>query len=343
MKKTTTFLLISILTLFCLGTSSTGVSLAYSGIPTFAIVSVVQDKSVTLQTYNFPSNDDFTVTMGAYGTNGIGGIVVTTINSGGRDSFSQTYSIPPTLAGSYRIAIRLQSAKSGYYAYNWFYNKPTTSTTTPSGYTGFPWFTISAVEKGKTVTIQAYNFPTNDSFKVTMGSYGTLGIGGYVVETTTTGSSGSFSKTYAIPSSLAGLGKISIRLQSPTSGYYAYNWFFNNSTSSTTITPTPSPTTSSYSGYPWIKITAVVKNNNVTIQAYNFPSNDTFKVYMGTFGTLGIGGIEVDTTSTGASGTFTKAYSIPASLSGSAKIAIRLQSHASGYYAYNWFFNNTTP
>jgi hypothetical protein len=37
-----------------------------------------------------------------------------------------TFEIPPALYGLSQIAIRLQSADSGYFAYNWFYN-----TTTP--------------------------------------------------------------------------------------------------------------------------------------------------------------------------------------------------------------------
>ncbi len=97
-------------------------------------------------------------------------------------------------------------------------------------YSGYPTFYISAVVKDDTVTIVGKNFPANDSFKVTMGAYGTLGIGGVVVETTASGSGGSITRTYDIPASLAGSAKIAIRLQSPTSGYFAYNWFYNNST-----------------------------------------------------------------------------------------------------------------
>jgi hypothetical protein len=97
-------------------------SSSYSGIPTFSIVSVVRDSSVTIKTNNFPANDTFQVTMGAYGTYGIGGVVVATTSSGAGGSFTVTYNIPSSLAGSYQIAIRLQSPTSSYYAYNWFYN-----------------------------------------------------------------------------------------------------------------------------------------------------------------------------------------------------------------------------
>jgi hypothetical protein len=60
--------------------------------------------------------------MGEYGTYGIGGIVVTTVNSGAGGSFSATYAIPAALVGRSKIAIRLESANGYYYAYNWFYN-----------------------------------------------------------------------------------------------------------------------------------------------------------------------------------------------------------------------------
>jgi hypothetical protein len=206
-----------------------------SGYPYFLITTVVKDQTVTIQTYNFPPNDNFTVTMGPYGGLGIGGIVVGTTNSGPGGSFTATYTIPAALAGSYQIAIRLQSPASGYYAYNWFYNNTAPATVTPvptpiPGYSGYPYFYISSVAKDQSVSIQAYNFPPNDSFSVTMGPYGSLGIGGTVVGTTNTGAGGSFTATYSIPATLAGSYRISIRLQSSTTGYYAYNWFYNNST-----------------------------------------------------------------------------------------------------------------
>jgi len=41
---------------------------AYSGYPTFSIVSVVKDTSVTIKTYNLPANDNFKTRMGKMGT-----------------------------------------------------------------------------------------------------------------------------------------------------------------------------------------------------------------------------------------------------------------------------------
>jgi hypothetical protein len=219
----------------------------YTGIPTFSIESVVADTSVTIRTNNFPPNQTFQVTMGAFGTQGIGGTAIGTQASGAGGSFTATYNIPANLHGSYRIAIRLQSAQ-GYYAYNWFYNNttgavtpvpptatapgatPPAPTATPvpdSGYTGFPTFSITAVQKDVSVTIHGTNFPPNQMFQVTMGAYGTQGIGGQPAGTMASGSGGSFTASYNIPASLIGSARIAIRLQSPQ-GYYAYNWFHNN-------------------------------------------------------------------------------------------------------------------
>jgi hypothetical protein len=252
------------------------------------------------------------------------------------------------LTGSERLAIRLQSPTSGYFAYNWFWNNPaTTPVATPiPGYSGFPTFSIKSVVKNQSVTILTHNFPPNDTFTVTMGKFGTLGIGGEVVVTTESGNGGAFEVTYTIPTKLADLGQIAIRLQSPTTGFFAYNWFFNTTaieTPTPQVTPTATPTPPGYSGFPTFTISAVVKDETVTITGKNFPTNDTFTVTMGKFGTLGIGGTNVGTTDSGTGGTVSATYNIPASLAGETRIAIRLQSPTSKYFAYNWFWNSTTP
>ena len=324
---------------------------SYTGFPSFSIVSVVQDKSVTVKTYNLPPNDKFDVTMGPMGTRGIGGIKVATVDSGSGGSKVYTFNTPSSLYGSYKISIRMQSPSSGYYAYNWFYNNTTGSgtqpptTTPPPGYSGFPSFSIVSVVMDKDVTIQTNNLPPNGTFRVTMGPMGTQGIGGTVVDVVDSGTGGSKKYTFDIPAALYGSYKISIRMQSSTSVYYAYNWFYNNTTGGATQPPAPSPSPTpppGYSGFPTFKILAVTHDVSVKVQTYNLPPNDSFMVTMGPMGTQGIGGIQVDTIDTGAGGSKQYTFSIPAALHGSYKISIRIQSPSSGYYAYNWFYNNTT-
>jgi LysM repeat protein len=92
-----------------------------------------------------------------------------------------------------------------------------------------PMISVNAVVKDQTVTIQTKDFPANQKFTVRMGKIGTQGINGTVVTTTDSGKGGSLTMTYTIPAELKGLQQISIRLES-ASGYYSYNWFYNNST-----------------------------------------------------------------------------------------------------------------
>jgi hypothetical protein len=298
-------------------------------IPTFSIISVSQDNTVTIQTKNFPANDTFTVTMGAMGTKGINGTVIGTTDSGTGGSFQKTYTIPAALYGAYQIAIRLESPSSGYYAYNWFYNN---TAAPPNGYSGYPTFSILEVVKNKNVTIKTKNFPANDTFEVRMGWMGTRGVGGTLVERVDSGVGGVFTDTYTIPPKYHDAYQIAIRMESPTSGYYAYNWFYNN---------TASPP-DGYTGYPTFSILDVVENKSVTIQTKNFPANDTFEVRMGWMGTRGVGGTLVERVDSGVGGVFTDTYTIPPKYHDAYKIAIRMESTSSGYYAYNWFYNNTS-
>lgn len=96
----------------------------YTGIPTFTVCSVMRDSQITIVTNNMPPNQTFVATMGAFGTAGIGGTQVTTVDSGNGGALNITLSIPQHLRGYGKIAVRLQTthAVGPYYAYNWFYN-----------------------------------------------------------------------------------------------------------------------------------------------------------------------------------------------------------------------------
>jgi len=323
------------------------------GVPVISITAVVTDTSVTISGSGFPADQTFSVRMGAYGTLGIGGVIVGSKEPASGSTFTATYLIPASLAGSQKIAIRLDSPQ-GYYSYNWFYNNSTAASapapSSPPAYTGTPTFTISSVVGGSTVTVLTKDFPAGQTFTVRMGAYGTAAIGGEVIGITSSSAGGSFSQTYKIPADLAGLAKIAIRMDSPE-GYYAFNWFYNNSTGAPAPAATPAavvppavptpvvPTTPAYSGFPTIEILAVVKDSRVTLRAVNVPAGETITVLMGEFGTTGINGTVITKISSGSGGDFTATYMIPAALFGSGKIAIRMET-SSGYYAYNWFYNN---
>jgi len=321
-------------------------SASYLYYPTFSIVSVVTDETVTIITYNLAANEVYDVLMGPMGTQAINGIWVASQPSGSGGTLTATYDIPDSLRGSYQIAIRLQSSTgSGYYAYNWFYND--TSTLLPpgsvgpgTGYIGYPTFSIVSVVRDQSVTIQTNNLSPNDTYVVKMGLMGTRGLNGYVVGSVDSGAGGTQQYTYDIPAELYGLYQISIRMESPTSRYFAYNWFYNNTTGGTggPVPPIAPPIV-----YPTFSITSVTRDVSVSVQTYNFPANDTYNVYMGPMGTQGVGGILVDTINSGSGGSFPATFTIPAALLGSYQISIRMHSPYTGYYGYNWLYNNTTP
>jgi hypothetical protein len=206
-----------------------------------------------------------------------------------------------------------------------------------------PTFVITAVERNNYVRIKTDNFPANDTFKVTMGAMGTKGVGGILVATTKSGSGGSFEAKYSIPGALKNAYQIAIRLESKSSGYYAYNWFYNND-ANTSGSSGSSGSSSSYSGYPYFYIAAVDEDTSVKITPHNFPPNDEFIVRMNWMHTKGIAGSIVDEAKTDANGNLQDLeYPIPDFLKGSYRIAIRLESKKSPYYAYNWFYNNDAP
>ncbi|MCA9994720.1 MAG: hypothetical protein KDE56_03165 [Anaerolineales bacterium] len=328
-----------------------------STIPTISVVSVNADESVTIRTHDFPAGHTFVVTMGYMGTAGIGGTVVTTTASGNGGSFDVTYSIPPELRGQQQIAIRLQTEHLyPYYAFNWFYNN-TTGVPAGSGqggqlpaapgYTGIPTFKITAVERDTSVTIETNNFPANQTFTLTMGTYGTMGIGGTAVDTFDSGAGGTFSKTFAIPTAYHGYERIAIRAQTAHANpYYAYNWFFNQPIPEV-ATPTPTPVATPVEPPPFngalsFKVCGVVQNGTVTISTNALPPNQTITVLMGPMYTQGVGGIQAGTFDSGAGNEQQQTFTIPAELHGAYRIAIRIQtSHANPYFAYNWFYNTT--
>lgn len=319
--------------------------------PIISVTQVKKDTFASIQGSRFPTNESFDVLMGKFGTQGIGGVKVSTFTPKADGTIFETLDIPASLKSESRIAIRVESTTSDLFAHTWFLNQTGAvggaGVTTP--YTGIPTITIMSVTSGETVTVRTNNFPANRTFNVLMGQIGTRGIGGTQVTTMSSGGGGSFVETFDIPAGLKANFQISIRLQTDDGIFYAYNWFYNNTTTSQTATqpitqPSTQPSTSTgYSGIPTFSITGVVRDDTVTIRTNNFPANYDFKVLMGKMGTQGIGGSHVTTISSGSGGAFTGNYAIPESLAGDNRIAIRLESTTGGFYAFNWFYNNTYP
>lgn len=206
-----------------------------------------------------------------------------------------------------------------------------------------PTISITAVQRGQSVSFQTYNYPAGQAFTVRMGKMGTLGLGGEVVGTFNSGNGGSMPGVFNIPPALKDEYQIAIRLDS-NQGYYSFNWFYNNTTTAPApAAPGSGSSSSGYVGIPTFKITAVTQGQTVTIVTDNFPAGQTFYVTMGKMYTQGIGGHDVGILESEAGGTLERTFTIPAALANDGRIAIRAQTaHTNPYYAYNWFWNNST-
>ncbi len=309
---------------------------AENDFPIIMVVTVKKDTHVTIEGSNFPTDESFDVLMGKYNTQGVDGVKVDTLTPEDDGTILDTFDVPASLKSENRIAIRVESTDSDKASHTWFFNETGAAggVVIPTPHTGIPTISILSVEEDESVTVRTHNFPANRDFKILMGKMGTRGIDGIHTTTINSGSGGTFTETFDIPEALAGDYRIAIRLESTTDGFFAYNWFYNN----TTARPTPW-----YTGIPTFSITAVVEDETVTIKTNDFPANYDFQVLMGKMSTRGIDGINVTTISSGSGGTFTETFNIPGALAGDYRIAIRLESTTGGFFAYNWFFNNTYP
>jgi hypothetical protein len=323
----------------------------YSPVPTTSIKNVEVGESVTVTTYNFPAEKDFVTYMGEFGTRGIGGIEVGTFYSAGGGSFELTFEIPEELADEHLIAIRLQTPDNHYYAYDWFVNQPAAvvedeeegeEETTPdinAGYTGYPLTTIVSSVAKTSVEVKVTNLPKEIDFAVTIGAFGTRGIGGVKVDEFNSGDGGTQTFTFDVPAAYAENHKLAIRLDSGI--WYAYDWWVNNPAAVSSTTPTTTTPASSCTGWCKIPSTSFVSldGSTVTFMAYDFEPNTQWQVFMGAFGTRGVDGVFVQTLTSDADGTFSIMSEIPVSLIGLDKIAIRYEQVDGPYYAYDWFNN----
>jgi hypothetical protein len=328
------------------------------GQPTFWIQDMVQFKRVTVRFFRTPPTEKYRVTIGRANDGNFGlGHTVGNFQKGG--NFTMTFDLPPALQEVKELALRVTEVSTGNYSYTQFTNSndpevifapapPSGVLGSPDGPTyvpiGLPGSNILAVVQNSEVTVRVFNFPPNAEVLVRMGPIGTQAIGGTFVGLAETGPGGVFLNSFPIPANLHGQGQIAIRFESSESKHFAYNYFDNVDGGVPEGGGAPVPSGGGHTPLPpgvipTISTTSVIPDVSVTISTQNFPAGDTFNVTMGPFGSLGIGGTLVATQESGAGGTLTATYNIPASLAGSAQIAIRLQSPFSGYFAYTFFDN----
>ncbi len=196
------------------------------------------------------------------------------------------------------------------------------------------WFEIVSVQADQWVKIRAHSFPANQIFTVRMDQSGNQALNGIVVAETNTGSGGDFEETYKIPAELKGVKTVTIRMDS-NGGYYSYNWFSNNTNSSTN--PVIPATGSTYVA-PNLSISAVDANNKATVKVTGFPAGQYFTVRVGPFWTFSRTYEVVDTVYSGSGGSFSFNIDIPDLVKDGEWVAVRMDSPQK-YYAYNAFKN----
>ncbi len=213
---------------------------------------------------------------------------------------------------------------------------------------------IISVVQNQSVTVLTHNFPANETYNVTMGLSGTLGIGGILVSRLTTGTGGSFLATFRIPPELYGQQIISIRLESPTSPYFAFDYFYNTTATVGSITypgyyypyypyyPTPTSTWKGIEeGMPRFDIVSVVKGKSVNIRLQNYPANRTYTTQMadGPNAFRNTGWIDIGVFNSAAGGIINLTLNIPEILKYRPQIGIRIYDQSRKIYAVNRFYN----
>jgi hypothetical protein len=318
-----------------------------------SIVSVVKGESVTIAVVDMPANKEFRVLMNLIGTQGVDGTVAGTAKTDKDGSFTKTFAIPSGLRREARIAIRIEATdKTGWYAYNWFTNNTSGSSSgSSSGGSGVPTsgsvsssgnLTVLDVEEDLAVDIRVRSLPASRSYQ----AWFDWKTNGGVVKTARgstvkSDKDGVIIASVAMPSALRDRLEIRIRLIAVDgSGSFASGWFLNADSDDEAGGGAPAGYDK---GIPYLRIGAVVKNDTVTVEAFNFPKKMEFDVYMDKIGTQAEDGYYAGTVKSGKNGTsFSATLDIPAKLWDREKLAIRFEAaDGSGYYAYNWFNNST--
>lgn len=199
---------------------------ASAAYPTFNIIKVIADQSVTIRAYDFPANMKFIVRMDYSGNRAEDGMAVAEFNTGQGGSFEATIMIPTQLKGAGAIAIRLESAE-GYYAYNAFTNHSSDVVQPqPIPVTGEkPRLTVVSVRANESVTVEARNLPANTTFTVRVGPYYTFFREYVTAPSIRSDANGYASWTIDLPSVVKNVEMVTVRIDG--GGRYAFNAFKN--------------------------------------------------------------------------------------------------------------------
>lgn len=200
---------------------------------------------------------------------------------------------------------------------------------------------VLSVDKGKSVTIQAVNYPAYTEFRVLMDKIGTRAVDGIRAGTATTTKDGAFRASFNIPEELEDQSLIAIRIEATgRSGHYAYNWFQNT----TTNVPGQPSSGRTPSGSAALTIASVVEDTSITLKASNLPAFSSYIVWFDRlYGQGDVTGIKAGTVTTSRDGTLNATVRIPKEMYDRNALAVRLQStNGSGNLITNWFSNATS-
>ena len=307
-----------------------------------SIVSVLAGKSVTIDAKGFPANTDVTVRMGQYGTKAASGTIAGTAVTASNGTLKGTYTIPDALKSQAKIALRVETtAKPSQFAYNWFANvttSPTSTSSAPTSTTSTGNIVITDVNEDKDVTFKAAGAPAGAKLAVWFDWETSSGaLKGQQSGTVKVGSDGTILATVKIPPAAKDRPSLRLRLQGLSgSSYLIYKWFTNAD-----IATSGGSSSGSTGGLPYIVVTAVSKDNTVTIKAYKFPQGE-YVVRMDSGGSSAKNGIKVDTIEIKENKTYSATFDIPDDLAGEDTITIRIQSvDDAKTFAYTTFDNVT--
>lgn len=117
--------------------TSPTVETEYQGYPYFTISEVKKDALVKIDAENLPVDEVFDVYLNGFVYGNADGIKVGVLNAGKTGKASGSFEIPKELGGVNHVSIRMVGQKTGYYAYNYFFNKdyPVVETPTPAATT----------------------------------------------------------------------------------------------------------------------------------------------------------------------------------------------------------------
>jgi hypothetical protein len=229
------------------------VALAYGS--TIEILAVRQGESVTVRARNFPESRMFVVRINRFGTQGIDGEIVATVNSGASGSFDGIYIIPTSLANEERLTIRMDSA-SGYHTFTTFVNQsqpaaatPTVPPPPPGEAPGDPnaqkpRLVILAVAENQWVKVRAERLPPNLHYTIRVGTFSNFFKDYQVMGAVNSGAGGDIEFIVNLPEVVFGVEMVTIRIDGDQKSF-AYNAFKNAAYNAQPIYQVPSSGSSS--------------------------------------------------------------------------------------------------